>query len=71
METTKLDVTGMDCGGCETSITTALRRLAGVETCSASFTDARVEVTFDPSLCGMDTIRQTIEDAGYEVASKA
>ena len=68
MEKRMLDVQGMDCTGCEDSITRALRRLAGVASCTASFTDAQVEVVFDPSTVGLHQISQAITDAGYEVA---
>lgn len=71
METKNLSVTGMDCTGCETSITNALRRLSGVADCYASFTDAKVEVTFDPAKVGLDAITQAISEAGYDVASNA
>lgn len=68
MDTKKIDVGGMDCGGCETSITNALKRLAGVADCSASHVDATVEVTFDPGQVGIDAILGAITGAGYEVA---
>jgi copper chaperone CopZ len=69
MEKKVLDVQGMDCTGCEESISKALKRLQGVASCSASHTDAKVEVIFDPSQVGLDAISQAISDAGYEVAS--
>jgi copper chaperone CopZ len=68
MEKKVLDVTGMDCTGCEDSITKALKRLQGVASCSASHTDAQVEVIFDSGLVGLEQISQAIADAGYEVA---
>ena len=68
MEKKIIDVGGMDCTGCEDSITKALKRLQGVATCSASFTDAKVEVEFDPTQVGFDAISRAIVDAGYEVA---
>lgn len=68
MEKKILNVQGMDCTGCEDSITKALKRLQGVASCSASFTDAKVEVEFDSGRVGLDAISQAITDAGYEVA---
>jgi copper chaperone CopZ len=68
MEKRIINVGGMDCTGCEDSISKALKRLQGVATCSASFTDAKVEVEFDPGQVGFDAISQAITDAGYEVA---
>lgn len=69
MEKKLLDVTGMDCTGCEESITKALKRLRGVASCTASHTDAQVEVIFDSGMVGLEQISQAIADAGYEVAS--
>ena len=68
MEKKIIDVGGMDCTGCEESITKALKRLQGVASCTASFTDAQVEVEFDPSQVGFDAISSAITEAGYEVA---
>jgi copper chaperone CopZ len=68
MEKKVLAVTGMDCTGCEESISKALKRLQGVASCSASHTDARVEVIFDSGQVGLEQISQAIVDAGYEVA---
>ena len=63
-----IQVQGMDCTGCEESISKALKRLQGVASCSPSFTDATVEVTFDPGKVGLDAIHGAIVEAGYEVA---
>ena len=71
MEKRIINVTGMDCTGCEDSISKALKRLQGVASCSASFTDAKVEVEFDPGQVGFDAIAGAIADAGYAVASPA
>ncbi|MCI0345026.1 MAG: cation transporter [Chloroflexi bacterium] len=68
MEKMMLDVHGMDCTGCEESITKALKRLQGVATCTASHTDAKVEVEFDSGQVGLEAIHQAILEAGYEVA---
>jgi copper chaperone CopZ len=68
MEKKIIDVGGMDCTGCEESITKALKRLQGVASCTASYTDAKVEVEFDPGRVGFEAINQAITDAGYEVA---
>jgi copper chaperone CopZ len=68
MEKKIIDVGGMDCTGCEESITKALKRLRGVASCTASYTDAKVEVEFDPGQVGFEAINRAITDAGYEVA---
>ena len=71
MEKKIIDVQGMDCTGCEESIAKALKRLQGVASCTASYTDAKVEVVFDSATVGFDAISRAIADAGYEVVSRA
>ncbi|MGH2783657.1 MAG: heavy-metal-associated domain-containing protein [Actinomycetota bacterium] len=71
MEKRIIKVTGMDCTGCEDSISKALKRLQGVANCSASFTDAKVEVEFDSGQVGLVAIWEAIADAGYEVVATA
>ncbi|MGH2728717.1 MAG: heavy-metal-associated domain-containing protein [Actinomycetota bacterium] len=68
MEKRLIEVQGMDCTGCEESISKALKRLQGVASCTPSYTDATVEVTFDAGRVGLDAMHQAIVDAGYEVA---
>lgn len=43
-------------------------REAGVEEASASHTQARAVVSFDPGKTNKEAISQAISDAGYEVA---
>lgn len=65
--TVTLNVSGMDCGGCETSIGNALGALDGVKDTTASHAEGRVEVRFDDGLVDLVAISQAIEDAGYTV----
>ena len=67
METKVLKVSGMDCGGCETSISKALGRLEGVESSTASHSAGTVEVTYDPSRIDDEDLAGAIADAGNEV----
>lgn len=67
METKRLRVAGMDCGGCETSIQRALALLEGVESSRASHASGTVEVTYDPARVGEAEIARAIEDAGYQL----
>jgi len=68
MDTITLTVTGMTCGGCENAVKRGLARLRGVSDVSASHSDSRVAVTFDPSAVSPDEIRAKIEALGYTVA---
>ncbi|MGR8935780.1 MAG: heavy-metal-associated domain-containing protein [Gammaproteobacteria bacterium] len=66
-QTLSLNVTGMKCGGCESSAKTALQKLDGVESVQASFKDKKVEVEFDAAKIGEDAIKQAITEAGFNV----
>lgn len=67
-QTLSLNVTGMKCGGCESTVKTALQKLDGVEDVQVSFKDNKVEVEFDAGKIGEDAIKQAITAAGYGVA---
>jgi copper chaperone len=66
-QTLSLTVTGMKCGGCETTIKTALQNLDGVVSAQASFKENKVEVEFEPARTDADAIKQTIVGAGFTV----
>ncbi len=58
-------VRGMQCGGCERTVSEAVRALAGVERADADFVAEEVEVAFDPARVGLDAIRSAVRDAGF------
>jgi len=62
----RLEVQGMDCGGCEESIKKAVTRIEGVDSVSADHASGRVEVQF-AGQADAEKVRLAIEDAGYEV----
>jgi copper chaperone len=68
MEKKELNVTGMDCDGCENAITNALTQLIGVEECVASYVSGKVAVSYDPDRVDLEEITGAISGAGYEVA---
>ena len=67
MPKTTLTVTGMACGGCEQNVESSLDDLDGVTDAQADHETDTVEVTTSDAVSD-ETIRATIEDAGYEVA---
>lgn len=67
MENLTLNVQGMSCGHCVSTIETSVGELAGVSQVNVKLDDAQVEVSFNESLVSLDTIKETIEDQGYEV----
>ena len=68
-QTAQFIVTGAEsihCESCEQRITTALRRLLGVEDVQASHETQQVVVTFDPSQVDPEVIRTKLAQTGFE-----
>jgi copper chaperone CopZ len=64
MEELSIRIAGMSCGGCVSSVRSALARLPGVEV-------RRVEVgsatlAYDPGLTNPESVRSAIVQAGFE-----
>lgn len=68
METT-LNVEGMTCGGCESTVTRALGKLDGVMAAHADHASNTVSVTFDPATIDLEAIGSRIEELGFVVAN--
>ena len=67
MEQLTLNVTGMDCGGCENAVRRAVSALAGVSNVTASHKENRVTVEYDASKADATAIKNAIATAGYTV----
>ncbi len=68
-QTAQFIVTGAEaihCENCEQRITTALRRLLGVEDVRASHETQQVVVTFDPAQVDTEVIRTKLAQTGFE-----
>jgi copper chaperone len=66
--TTTLSVPAIHCDNCKSSIEGALGGLEGVASAEVSVEAKTVTVSFDESAVGMDSIKETIEDQGFDVA---
>ncbi len=64
-ETISLTVTGMKCGGCESSVKSKLNSLEGVISVIAISKEKKVEVEFDPKAIKLEAISFAINEAGY------
>ena len=62
-----LNVSGMKCGGCEASLSTALTPLTGVTHFKSSHLQNRVDVEFDDQQISVDDIEDAIVDAGFKL----
>ncbi len=69
MERVTMKIDGMTCGGCESSIKTALERLDGVQVLEASHEEGTVELFYDSDRAGRDDLVGAVEEAGYDVAA--
>lgn len=61
-----LEVHGMSCAHCVSSITSAVAPLPGVTAVDVALADGTVRVDGTPDL---DAVTAAIEDAGYDVAT--
>lgn len=62
-----LQVPEIHCDHCKASLEGAVGALGGVDNVEVTVADATLDVTFDNSTVGLDTIKQTIEEQGYAV----
>ncbi|AQX54347.1 copper chaperone CopZ [Priestia flexa] len=68
MEQTVLSVQGMSCGHCVKAVEGALSELRGVKSVQVNLESATVEVEYDESKVSLETIKESIDDQGYDVA---
>ncbi|PBB04817.1 MULTISPECIES: copper chaperone CopZ [Bacillaceae] len=64
-----LDVQGMTCGHCKMSVEGALNELDGVSAAEVNLKSGKVDVTFDESKVNVDTLKEAVEDQGYDVSA--
>jgi copper chaperone len=69
MEQRIFQVTGMHCDGCAERIQTLVGRLDGIRQAQASYPSGEVRVAFEPSRIAESTIRERIEQAGFQIGS--
>lgn len=68
MQTVKLNVDGMTCGGCVKSVTHILENVEGVEKAEVSLENKSAEVSFDPAKTNSAALIEAVEDGGYEAS---
>ena len=67
MKTEVLNVIGMSCGHCVKAVEESVGGLAGVKSVVVDLSSGKVEVSYDSSAVTLDSIKETIDDQGYEV----
>ena len=69
METAKLKVEGMHCGGCVASVTRVLKTVPGVQDATVTLNPGSAVVTYDAARTSVPALKAAIEGAGYGVAA--
>ena len=67
MQTELLKITGMTCGGCVSSVTKALKAVAGVSDAKVSLSDGEARLQFDEAMTSPDRLKSAVLQAGYGV----
>ena len=67
MDSIKLKVEGMTCGGCVASVERVLKALDGVGKVDVSLERGEAAVEYDGTRVTTDDLTAAIEDAGYDV----
>lgn len=67
MKNITLNVEGMSCSHCVNAVTKAVTALAGVGGVNVDLEAKTVTVDFDEAEVSLDSIREAIEDEGYDV----
>lgn len=68
MEKVMLSVKGMSCGHCVKSVEGSVGELNGVQHVEVNLSEAKVTVEFDQNKVSLESIKEAIDDQGYEVA---
>ncbi len=68
MQTDSFFVTGMQCGGCPSKLSLALRMLNGVDDVQISLASGEVTVVYDPILVSPPRIQEAVIGTGFGTA---
>lgn len=67
-KTQSVEVIGMHCASCASTITRKLGKMAGVESCEVNYGTEKAKVTFDPNKTSIQAMNQEINKFGYTLA---
>jgi Cu+-exporting ATPase len=67
---TQLDITGMSCANCSTTVQDTLESLDGVASASANYATDEGTVEYDPETVSLGDLYDAIDDAGYGAVSE-
>lgn len=66
METQRLFVTGMTCGGCADTVARALHAVDGVIAADVSLDSSTATIQLDPKRTSVEALAQAVQRAGYD-----
>ena len=69
MQTVKIDISGMTCGGCVSSVSRVLSALDGVVKADVSLDKKCAVVDYDAAKLNLEQIMRAVTEAGYDVAA--
>lgn len=67
MENVTLKVEGMSCNHCVKAVEGSVGELAGVSAVKVNLKEGLVDVAFNASEVKLETIKETIDEQGYDV----
>src|SRR5690625_2610658 len=70
MEEKTLQINGMSCTACASSIEKGISKMDGVEEANVNFALERTSITYDPEKTNVDAFKQKIKDLGYDVVQE-
>ena len=62
-----LNVQGMSCGHCVSSVESSVGKLDGVNEVKVDLESGKVDVSYEEDKVSLDVIKETIDDQGYDV----
>ncbi|VVB80850.1 putative copper-exporting P-type ATPase A [uncultured archaeon] len=65
-----IEISGMHCASCVTTIETALKKVPGVVNANVNFASSRAYVDYNPSLASEDMLKEAVEKSGYKAEHK-
>lgn len=69
MKKITLEVQGMSCGHCVSSIESSVGNLNGVKSVTVHLDTSKVDVEFNEGIVSLEEIKNEIEEQGYDVAA--
>lgn len=67
MENVTLNVKWMSCGHCVKAVEGSVGKLTGINEVKVHLDAGKVEVAFDKEKVSLETIKEAIDDQGYDV----